>query len=240
MARMPEWLQIVLLTGLAGAAIPLGALLAGWERLLPAWMDGEVRHTVTAFGAGALLSAVALVLVPEGIKVLPVPWVILCFAGGGIVFMLLEIRLARSRTQAAQLVAMLTDFIPEAIALGAAFVSNPSTAILLAGIMAMQNLPEGFNAYRELAGSGPVDGRRLHLVFIALALLGPVCGLAGYGFLADHPEWVAGLMLGGAGGIVYLMIQDLAPQARLERHWSPPLGAVGGFLLGIIGHMLVK
>jgi len=237
---VPEWLQIVLLTLLAGGAIPLGAVAACFEGLLPGWLDREFRHTVIAFGAGALLSAVALVLVPEGIAVLSVPWVVACFGGGGVAFMLLDRRLARSKTRASQMVAMLSDFIPEAIALGAAFVSNAATAKLLALVMALQNLPEGFNAYREILDGGPVRRRgRMLAVFAALALLGPVCGLAGYHLLSDLPQVVAGVMLFGAGGIVYLVMQDLAPQARLERHWGPPLGAVAGFLLGVLGHMWV-
>jgi ZIP family zinc transporter len=46
-------------------------------------------------------------------------------------------------------------------------------------------------------------------------------------------------MLFAAGGILYSVFQDLAPQARLARHWGPPLGAVLGFALGIAGHMLI-
>ncbi|MEZ6108446.1 MAG: hypothetical protein R3B96_20695 [Pirellulaceae bacterium] len=50
---------------------------------------------------------------------------------------------------------------------------------------------------------------------------------------------MAAVMLFAAGGILYLVFQDIAPQARLKRHWSPPLGAVAGFLLGVIGQMLL-
>ena len=46
-------------------------------------------------------------------------------------------------------------------------------------------------------------------------------------------------MLFAAGGILYLTFEDIAPEARLDRHWAPPLGAVGGFLLGMAGHGLV-
>lgn len=46
-------------------------------------------------------------------------------------------------------------------------------------------------------------------------------------------------MLSAAGEILYLTFQDLAPQAKLDRHWAPPLGAVAGFLLGLIGDQLL-
>jgi ZIP family zinc transporter len=47
-------------------------------------------------------------------------------------------------------------------------------------------------------------------------------------------------MLFAAGGILYLVFQDIAPQVKLERHWSPPLGAVIGFALGLLGTMLLR
>ncbi len=45
-------------------------------------------------------------------------------------------------------------------------------------------------------------------------------------------------MLFASGGILYLIFQDIAPQVRVEKHWLPPLGAIAGFLLGLIGHLL--
>jgi ZIP family zinc transporter len=207
--------------------------------LLPEWLDNELRHWVIAFGGGALLSAVALVLVPEGIKDLSILEVTLCFGGGGLAFMGLDRWLARSKTPASQLAAMLSDFIPEALALGAAFALNPKTAVLLAALMTLQNLPEGFNAYRELMSKRTGGGSGVVLAFCGMALLGPVCGLSGYHWLTDLPRTVSAIMLFAAGGILYLVLQDIAPQAKLEKHWAPSLGAVAGFLLGLVGHMLI-
>src|SRR3990167_7004905 len=64
----------------------------------------------------------------------------------GAAFMGLDILLARSKTAASQMAAMLSDFIPESLALGAAFAHGGKGAMLLAILMALQNLPEGFNA----------------------------------------------------------------------------------------------
>jgi ZIP family zinc transporter len=235
---MPQWLLIIVLTLGAGAAIPVGAFLARIESLVPQWLDNELRHFVIAFGGGALLAAVALILVPDGIKYLPVWAATLSFAGGGLAFMSLDVYLAKRGTSASQLVAMLADFLPEAIALGAICATGGSNnAYLLAGLIALQNVPEGFNAYRESVGSIP--SQRLLIAFCLLALLGPVAGMTGFFLLASSPVALAVLMLFAAGGILYLIFQDIAPQARLKQHWSPPMGAVAGFLLGTIGHMLL-
>ena len=129
---MDEWIKIVGLTLMAGMAMPAGAILTRSERIGPNWLEEESRHLVIAFGGGALLSPVALVLVPEGTDDLPKWIVALSFGGGGISLMLLDRWLARFQTRASQLAAMLSDFIPEALALGAAFAFNPSTAVLLA------------------------------------------------------------------------------------------------------------
>ena len=80
----------IVLSTLAGLAIPTGALLATAERIHPMWMANEVRHAVIAFGGGVLLSAVALVLVPEGAAVLSTTWVVLLFAGGGILYLMFQ------------------------------------------------------------------------------------------------------------------------------------------------------
>jgi ZIP family zinc transporter len=42
-----------------------------------------------------------------------------------------------------------------------------------------------------------------------------------------------------SGGILYLIFQDIAPQSTMRRHWTPPLGAVLGFVAGILGKKLL-
>jgi ZIP family zinc transporter len=236
---MSDWIQIIILTLIAGIAMPVGAAIAGIEKIRPRWLETEVRHSVIAFGGGALLAAVALVLVPEGIRNLPLLLIIACFASGGIAFMLLDMLLAARKTSASQLVAMLSDFIPEALALGATFVVSRGTGVLLAGIIALQNVPEGFNAYRELKSSTHYRGPQIVGAFVLTALLGPIAGLIGYFVLAEYLQLVSGIMLFAAGGILYLIFQDIAPQASLKNHWAPPLSAVGGFLLGVTGKTLI-
>jgi len=236
---MNDWMAIATLTLLAGIAMPVGGAIAAIEHIRPRWLETEVRHSVIAFGGGALLAAVALVLVPEGMENLDPLSISLSFISGGVTFMALDILLAARATPASQLVAMMADFIPEALALGATFVVSRASGILLAGIIALQNLPEGFNACREITSSTHFSTSRVIGVFALMALLGPVAGLAGYFLLADYPRIVSAIMLFAAGGILYLIFQDIAPQSKLRQHWAPPLGAAAGFLLGILGKIVV-
>lgn len=235
---MSEILRVVLLTVVAGGAIPLGGFLARIENLHPAWLEREFRHGVIAFGGGALLAAVALVLVPEGINNLPGWTGMASLMLGGVAFMQLDVLLHRLRTPASQLAATLADFLPEAAALGASLATGGPNAALLALLIAMQNLPEGFNAYRELRQGG--FGSRIVLTgFVLAALLGPAAGLLGFFVLVQVPAAVGFVMLFASGGILYLMFQDIAPQTKLRTHWGPPLGAVLGFAAGLTGHLLL-
>ncbi|WP_345783006.1 divalent cation transporter [Coraliomargarita parva] len=229
---------VIGLSLLAGAAIPLGGCFARMEKIQPQWLETEFRHFVIAFGGGALVSAVALVLVPEGAVYLPVGWVVVWFALGGLAMMGLDIWLAKSRMAASNLVATLSDFLPEAVALGAALGSGGQGGALLALLIALQNLPEGFNSYREMMDAGTLSSGAILASFAGLAFLGPVCALLGYLLLSDAQGVVGGLSLFAAGGILYIVFGDVAPQAKLEKAWLPPLGAVLGFLLGLVGQML--
>jgi len=229
---------IILATLLAGMAMPAGAIIARIEKIHPNWLEQEFRHSVIAFGGGALLSAVALVLVPEGTAAVSAPLAVSLLLLGGIGFALLDFWLNRNNTPASQLAAMLSDFLPESIALGAAFASDENAAFLLAAIIALQNLPEGFNAFRELKEKAAFSTQKIILGFSAMALLGPLAGLIGYFWLAQSTAIVGGIMLLAAGGILYSVFQDIAPQAKLEKHWAPPMGAVLGFVLGVLGDYL--
>lgn len=72
-----------------------------------------------------------------------------------------------------------------------------------------------------------------------MALLGPIAGALGYFVLSDYQQVISGIMLFAAGGILYIIFQDIAPQSKLKNHWAPPLGAVLGLLLGVLDHISV-
>ena len=225
---------------LAGAAMPLGALFAKFDFRSPAILGTEWRHFIVAFGGGALISAIALVLVPEGTKEVTLLPAIVCFSAGGVCFCLLDIVLSRCKNSMSQMVAMLSDFIPEAMALGAAFALGKSTGLLIALLIVLQNIPEGFNAFEEISSSSKTPPNKIILVFSLLAFVGPASALTGFYFLSDFEMLMGIIMLFASGGILYLVFEDVAPQARLKNHWMPALGAVFGFVLGLAGRMMVS
>lgn len=238
---MGEIATILFYTIAAGACIPLGGFIASFERIRARWLEQELRHFLIALGGGILVGAVAVVLVPEGVASMHGSrWAIPILLAGGIAFFLIERALGLRRREAPQVMGMLLDYIPEAVALGGLVALGSGMTALLALLIGLQNLPEGFNAFRELNALGVRSARRTLAIMASLVIIGPTAGLAGYVLLDEYPAVLGAIMLFSSGGILYLIFQDIAPQSRLRRHWAPPLGAVVGFSVALFGEMLVR
>jgi len=236
---MKEILTIIFLTTAAGSCIPIGGILATIENFRPNWLNKELRHSLIAFGGGILLGAVTIVLVPEGVSsmqgsLLAIPITL----AGGLCFFTIERFLGLQRRETPQLMGMVLDYIPESIALGGMVALSSPVAPLLALLIGLQNLPEGFNAYRELININKSDAKKTLLAMSFLVFLGPIAGLLGFFFLSEQKAVLGAIMLFSSGGILYLIFQDIAPQSHLKRHWAPPLGAVLGFCLALFAEML--
>lgn len=237
---MDEVTKIILYTLCAGACIPLGGLLAHVEKIRPKWLENEFRHSVIAFGGGILLAAVALVLVPEGTEYVNHSTLSpILLLSGGVCFFILERALGDHRREKPQFTAMLLDYIPESLALGGAFAIGAQSAPLLAVFIGLQNLPEGFNAYRELRSMSQSSGQRILGFMFLLVPIGPIIAVIGWFYISDNVVLLGATMLFASGGILYLIFQDIAPQSHMRRHWAPPLGAVLGFCLGMLGNNMV-
>ncbi len=233
-------LKLILFSGFAGVTVFIGGLLANLfdHHVKDSPVKYEIVHTLMSFGAGIILSAIALVLVPKGIETLSVWGVIGSFSLGAILFMLIDKRLAKSGGQQATLLAMMMDFVPESIALGAVFAIEPQMALLLAVFIGLQNLPESFNSFRDLVQSGFSVKKTLVILFI-LSFFGIISALIGHFLLRQHPDLTAYLMVFASGGILYLLIQDIIPESKLDNNYMTSLGATLGFLIGIAGEMII-
>ena len=201
-------------------------------------INAQIHFGMIAFGGGILLAAVALVLLPPALNVLPLGVAAAIFFGGAVCFMFLDRFLGRIGGSYSQLAALLSDFIPEAVALGATFIHDSRLGAVLAFFIGMQNFPEGFNAYRELRHGGWGERRTL-TVLLVLSFIGPLAAAIGIYLLSMRPVVVGGLMIFAAGGILYLTFQDIAPMSRSCKRYAPALGACLGFLFGFVGEQLI-
>ena len=232
--------KLILYSGIAGVTVFIGGILAHYfnHHIKESPVKYEITHTLMSFGSGIILSAVALVLIPKGMEELELIPMASSFLVGAILFMLLDRYLSKKGGRIATLLAMMMDFVPESIALGAVFAIDLKTAIFLAVLIGLQNLPEAFNSYRELILSGFTTKKTL-IIFFLLSFFGIIGALTGHFLLSDHQDLTAHLMTFSSGGILYLLIQDIIPEGKLEKNYLTSLGATLGFLVGVIGDKLV-
>lgn len=235
---MSQLTIIIIASWLAGFAAFGGGVIAWATDGANTDTKREVTHGIIAFGGGILIAAVAFALLPKAMVALSPVGLGATFCAGGLFFCVLDAHLSRSGNTKAQFLAMLMDFLPEALALGAVFGQDHRLGVLLAAFIGAQNLPEGFNAFREMTHVG-IRSRVALMTLLAVSLLGPVAASTGYFFLQNQAKVTASIMTFAGGGIMYLIFQDIAPQSKIRKHWIPALGAVLGFAVGMIGKQLV-
>ena len=237
---MKDLFRIILYSFFAGVTVFLGGVLSKYfERYFQnGFVKDEVLHTSIAFGGGIIVAAVAFVLVPEGMNLLPLVPMAIFFLSGAIIFFFLDRYIEKKGGTISQLLAMLMDFVPEAIALGAVFATDHNLGLLLAIFIGLQNFPESFNSYLDLRYSG-YSSRKCLLILFLLSFSGIIAAILGYYFLSNMPKLTASMMLFSSGGILYLIFQDIAPMSKLKKSWFPALGASFGFLVGMIGQKIL-
>ncbi len=233
-------LSIILISLLAGITVFLGGVLAYYfnSYFEDSSLKHQIIHTLMSFGAGIILSAVALVLIPKGMEELGLLPMVFSFTIGAVLFMYIDRYLARKGGKTATLLAMLMDFIPESIALGAVYAIETNMATLLALFIGLQNLPEAFNSFRDLTKSG-FSAKKTLLLFFILSFFGIIAALIGHFVLSEYPDLTAHLMTFASGGILYLLFQDIIPASKLQNNYNTSLGATLGFLVGIIGEKVI-
>jgi zinc transporter, ZIP family len=235
---MNEILEIILFSSIAGLPIFIGGLVSFTFQVKNFKLKDEINHWVIAFGGGVLIAAITFALIPKAIVVLNLIEVMVIFSSGTLSFMVLDIVLSKKGGSLAQVVSMLMDFIPEALALGASFAHSQKFGLLLAMFIGMQNLPEGFNSFIELKRK--MKSRSTLLLMFGLSFIGIIAALIGRNFLSEKPKLISSIMMFAAGGILYLVFQDIAPLSKRKKDWIPATGASIGFLLGMMSEKILK
>ncbi len=231
--------KIIIYGGFAGITVFIGGILAYIfkQHMKEGLVKDEMAHAFMSFGSGVMLSALALVLVPKGMAKVGLIPILITFTAGTVIFMYIDRYLARKGGQTATVLAMMMDFVPESIALGAVFAAEPSTATLLAIFIGLQNLPEAFNAFRDLSMSG-LKVKKILIMFFFLSFSGIVGALFGHFILSNHQDINQYLMVFASGGILYLLIQDIIPESKMENNYAISVFASLGFLVGVIGEKM--
>ena len=198
--------------GLAASSLVIGALLG----LARSWPDRWIG-LVLAFGAGALISAVAFELAEEGGHVGGGTAVAVGLAVGAFTYWglnrVVEAHSGGSDAGTALALGAFLDGIPEQLVLGIGIAAGDGVSIALLVAIFVSNLPEAIGSVTEMRAAGRKPAQ-IRLLWIAVAGVCLLATLAGYA-IADS---TSGQLQGGidgfaAGALLVMLIDSMVPDA---------------------------
>jgi zinc transporter, ZIP family len=246
-------LEAVLWGVAIGGALVVGALAGAF---LPMWE--RVATTMTVFGGGILLGALAFDVVPEAEEHAGSAKTALGFLCGALAFLAVDWLLTRDegraelrralqagtsgdksggREEAARgetiALGIFTDGVPETAALGVTIAEGEIGLALLAGVL-VSNIVESYGATQPIVDGG--HSRRFAVLLfggIAVALLGAI--VLGSTLLLDAGDTVVGFAQAVAGGAIFATVTTaIVPHAFAEVSRWAAVAAGLGFLAGYL------
>jgi ZIP family zinc transporter len=226
--------------GLAASSLLIGYALAGRG------LSNRTVGIVMAFGAGALISAIAYELVPQEAAT---GWgAALAFGLGALAFFggdwLVDRQGGADRkalakpeeagSGAAIFIGTLLDNIPESLVLGLGFALGGSISVAFLVAVFISNLPEGVAGTINLEAAGR-SRRSLLSMWIALVLVSAACTTLGYGLATWLPSADGHIIQAFAAGAMLTMLADaMMPEAYQHGGKTVGLFTVLGFLAAAV------
>jgi len=218
---------------LAASSLLLGALL-GLARRWPPRLVG----LVLAFGAGALISAVAFELAEEGARIGGGEALAWGLAVGALTYFGLSRLIARMgrpgvRVSAGPALALgaVLDGIPEQAVLGISLTTGEGVSLGLLVAVFVSNLPEVIGSATAMRA----DGRRTEEIWRLWIVVAIVCALATVGgyAIADVVSGQLKAAINGfaAGALLVMLVDSMIPEAAEDAGSVAGLATVLGFAL---------
>jgi ZIP family zinc transporter len=213
-----------------GAFAAVSLVIGGVLGTLRKWPD-RLIGLVLAFGAGALISAVAFDLVEEGSQVGSPPALAVGLAAGALTYFLLD-RLVETKIPgagAALALGALLDGIPEQAVLGIGLGAGEAISVSLLAAVFVSNLPESIGASSDLLETGTSRGK-INLLWVAVAVVCTLATVGGYA-LADATggDFRAAINGFAAGALLVMLVDSMIPEARKKAGRPAGLVTVLGF-----------
>jgi ZIP family zinc transporter len=229
---------------LIGAFASLPLVIGAWIALK--WRPSNLfLGMVSAFGAGALISAVSYELVldasghgnPGGLSVALAVGAIAYFAGSKF----LERRNTTGSTSTRGLSLLLgatLDGIPESFILGISVAGGAGVSLPFLVAVFVSNLPEGSASAAELRGNPEYSTSRILRMWVIVVLLSAMA--SGVGAYAGTQSAMTGPLAQAfaAGALLTMLIDDLIPESRDRAGVGAGLAAVLGFAVAFALHQL--
>jgi ZIP family zinc transporter len=251
----------MVLTAAAWGLVVGASLLAGAVAAALTSLPERLAATLTAFGGGILLAAVALELVPEADREAGVALTAAGLAGGTLVYIAADAWLNRNEqtrkvrrmvhaagagrkmpTQAERdsaargesvAAGLFVDGVPESLALGLTVAEGQIGVALLAGIL-VGNVVEAYGAAQPILAGG----RSKRFAVVLLAVIGLALAVAttlGGSVLADaSPEFIGTAQALAAGAVLAVVSIAIIPYAFKEVSSLVAAATVAGFIAGYL------
>jgi zinc transporter, ZIP family len=239
----------------AGVSVVIGVLLPRWRR--PSTL---VSSVVLGFAAGVMIGTVTFEILPEALQLASLLVVSLGFAVGfGVVYGLdlflhrgkvageraeqrkaVEADYARKRPRGSQTTVLaggsLFEAVIEGLSLGVAAAIGAGLTIPLAVAVAIDNLSEGLSLGTLSDAEEGQRGARVLRWSVWIAVTTVAAALAGWFVLRGLPAAVhAAVFAAGGGGMLYLTVTELVPEAEAEHYQqSSALATAVGLLIVLI------
>ncbi len=226
----------------AASALVLGAFIG-----MAGWVPRRFVALAMAFGAGALISALAFDLTEDAFAhggTLPVA---IGLAVGALVFFtgdkLLNHRGAARRGKGkastdgngpAIVLGAMLDGIPESVVLGSTLLAGGAIGVPFLAAVFFSNLPEGLSAARDLKREGH-DPRWIIGLWVGVAFVSGLASALGYALLGEMGASAIPLIQAFAAGAILTMLSDtMIPEAFSEGGDLTGLATVFGFALAFL------
>lgn len=121
--------------------------------------------------------------------------------------------------------------IPEGLAIGAGMEASPELGLSIALAIALHDIPEGLAIAGPLKAGGLSNGK-VFLFTLLAGLMTPIGALIGLVLFNISEIFVAGSLAFAAGAMVYIVNDELVPQANGMHSHLANAGIIGGLLLG--------
>jgi zinc transporter ZupT len=227
------WLSITTVI-IAASATVLGGLLL----LLKPYWDWKVLRLTISFGAGYMLAAAALAMIPESLKI--TDQAPLFFLAGYITIHFFEHTIiphfhfgeeTHSEVMVNPLVGLSSIFglsvhtLFDGISIGSGFLISPKLGLLIFGAVVLHKIPEGFTISSIMLASG--HSRRTAIYASAVLAVSTILGAVLISFFSQTLKYALPF---SAGVTFYIAASDLVPIINESRSLSLSLA----FFLGIV------
>lgn len=243
---MPEWPTVIAIAGTAALASPVGGLIALWRKPTTLFMS-----LALGFASGVLLATIAFEMIPPALELGSLLIAVAGFAAGFFAVYLFDLFIHRGqlagehaeqrRPRGGEVTVLAggtsVEELIEGLSIGVGASIQPGLGLLIALAIVIDNVSEALSIGEIIRNEKTdLDRKQVWRILGWTGLIGAailVSTLAGWFFLRGLPEPVSGFLCGvGAGGMFYLTVTDLVPEAD-EHHYqqSSALAMATGFIL---------